>query len=326
MFKTVLVTGGAGFIGSHLCDRLIARGDRVICLDNFDDFYDERIKRENIAQLRDAPRFVLVDGDFRDPMILEDIFAAYSVDVVAHLGGRGGVRPSVEKPHLYLDLNTRGTLVLLDAMRANGVAHLVFASTSSIYGMRYFETPFREGETRSDTPESPYAASKKAAELLIHTYHRLYGLHAYCLRFFTAIGERQRPDMALAKFTKAILTGEPVTIYGDGSAKRDFTYVGDTVSAVVAAVDNVLGYEIINVGGGHCITVKQMVSAIEVAAGRRAITAFVEDMPGDLHFTLADKNKAEALLDFFPAHSAQYGIEQYVKWAAPRIESHAAII
>ena len=256
-----LVTGGAGFIGSHLVERLLAEGHHVLCLDNFDEFYDPALKRRNLRQVLEDPKFRLIEGDLREERILERIFGEEKIDIVAHLAARAGVRPSIQNPLLYAEVNIRGTLNLLEACRRNNIGRLVFASSSSVYGNNR-KIPFAENDP-VDNPISPYAATKKAGELICHTYHHLYGIHIACLRYFTVYGPRQRPEMAIHQFTRLIHEGKKVTLFGDGSSRRDYTYIDDAVAGTMEALIQATGYEIYNIGESQTISLLEMMRTIE---------------------------------------------------------------
>jgi UDP-glucuronate 4-epimerase len=309
---TVLVTGGAGFIGSHVIDQLLGLGHRVVCLDNFDTFYDPNIKRQNIAGAASNAGFTLIEGDLRDENTLASIFSARQIDAVIHLAARAGVRPSIVDPALYYDVNVRGTMNLLLAMRKAGVKRLVFASSSSVYGNNK-KIPFSEADT-VDFPISPYAATKKAGELLSYTFHHLDAINVYCLRFFTAYGPRQRPEMAIHKFVRRIMNGEPVTVFGDGGMQRDYTFVGDVAAGVIAALDRVSGYEIINIGNSQAVSLGDLVSVIERVVGRAAIVHHEPQPPGDVDITFADVHKAHRLLGYSPTTSIEEGVTRFVEW------------
>src|SRR4030042_1448786 len=241
-----LVTGGAGFIGSHLVERLLAEGNRVIGLDNFDNFYDPALKRRNLTRALQNPKLRLVEGDLRDEGILEKVFREEKIEIVAHLSARAGVRPSIQNPLLYADVNIRGTLNLLEACKKHGVRRLVFASSSSVYGNNP-KIPFAEDDP-VDNPISPYAATKKAGELICYTYHHLYGIDVACLRYFTVYGPRQRPEMAIHQFTRLIPQDKKISLFGDGSSRRDYTYIDDAIEETMGALFQEHGYEIYNIG------------------------------------------------------------------------------
>src|SRR5882672_7108889 len=246
---SILITGGAGFIGSHLTEALVRDGREVVVLDNFDDFYLPDVKRRNLEPMKGRPGFSLVEGDIRDEVIVEKVFATHPVSVVVHLAARAGVRPSIEQPVLYADVKVTGTSVLLEACRRHGIAKFIFGSSSSVYGNNS-KLPFSEKDDVA-RPISPYAATKRAGELLCATYHELYRLNVFCLRFFTVYGPRQRPEMAIHKFTRLIDRGLPVPRFGDGSTRRDYTFVSDIINGILRSIDRVQGFEIINLGGSR---------------------------------------------------------------------------
>jgi UDP-glucuronate 4-epimerase len=260
----ILLTGGAGFIGSHVCERLLARGERVTVLDNFNDFYDPALKRANAAALRGAR---IVEGDIRDQVLVARLFAEGAFDAVIHFAAMAGVRPSLLDPLHYEDVNVRGTLVLLEAARKSGRPRFVFASSSSVYGDNE-RVPFRESDD-IHKPVSPYAATKRAGELVCYTYHHLYGLPISALRFFTVYGPRQRPEMAIHKFVRAAFSGERVPFYGDGSTRRDYTYIDDIVDGVVRALDRCAGYEVYNLGESATTSLAELVQEVGRASGVR---------------------------------------------------------
>jgi len=309
---TLLVTGGAGFIGSHLCERLISDGHLVICYDNFDSYYSPEIKRKNISGLLRNPNFRLVESDIRDKSGLEKALGQGKVDVVVHLAARAGVRPSIQQPELYYDVNIIGTLRLLEAMRSADVKKLVFGSSSSIYG-NSDKIPFSETDN-VDHPISPYAASKKAGELLCYTYSHLYSFDVFCLRFFTVYGPRQRPDMAIHQFAKNIADSKPITLYGDGTSRRDYTFVDDIVGGIKKAVTKVSGYEVINLGESSTISLIDLIHLIEEEVGVKAIIRWLPMQPGDVLMTNADIKKAQMLLDYNPGYSIKQGIQTFCRW------------
>jgi len=277
--QTILVTGAAGFIGSHLCERLLADGRRVVGLDSFDSFYDPKIKRANIAGCLTNSNFRLVEGDIRDAEVVAA--ALKGCDLVVHLAARAGVRPSIEDPLLYQDVNVRGTNVILETMRKLGMKKLVFASSSSVYG-NIKKVPFSETDV-VDNPISPYAATKKAGELICHAYHHLFGMDITCLRFFTVYGARQRPDLAIHKFAKLILAGKSIPVFGDGSMMRDHTYIDDIIAGVVAAIDHCGGYKIYNLGESRPVLLSDLIAVIERAVGKKAMIERLPLQPGDVH-------------------------------------------
>ncbi len=309
MSEKILVTGGAGFIGSHLIDRLIGKNE-VICLDNFDTYYDPKVKRRNIERHLENKNFKLVKADVRDSKGMERIFRE-GIDKVAHLAGKGGVRPSIENPFVYMDVNAMGTLNLLDMSRKYDVKNFVYASSSSVYGLN--KTPFREDD-KTERQTSPYGTSKKAAELYCQTFSILYGIPITCLRFFTVYGPRQRPDMAIHKFTKLIDQGMPIEMYGDGSSKRDYTYVTDVIKGVTNALNNKFDFEIFNLGESKTVELKYLISLIEKNLGKGAKVKRKPDQPGDMPATFADISKSKRLLGYDPKVQIEEGIERFVEW------------
>jgi UDP-glucuronate 4-epimerase len=312
----ILITGGAGFIGSHLADALLARGEKVTVIDEFNDFYDPKLKRENIAPHLSNPSYTLVEGDIRDTDKVLRMFEEKRFDTVVHLAARAGVRPSIEEPLLYEQVNCVGTLNLLEAARKTGIGNFVFASSSSVYGINS-KVPFSEGDPIT-CPISPYATTKRAGELMCYTYSHLYKLPSTCLRFFTVYGERGRPDMAVAKFTRLIYDGKPIQVYGDGSAQRDFTYVGDIIEGLLKAVYTPSRYEIVNLGGANTIEVNRLIELIEGSLGKKAEIKYLPPVPGDVPITYADAAKAKELLGFIAAVRIDEGVERYVKWFLER--------
>jgi len=309
---TVLVTGNAGFIGSHLVERLLDQGHEVVGFDNLDPFYDPAIKRRNLATALAHPRFVFVEGDLRRRDQVDALFSGRRIDRVFHGAARAGVRPSLKAPLLYEEVNVRGTLHLLEAAVRHGVSNFVFASSSSVYGEQK-KVPFAETDP-VDGPISPYAATKKAGELMCYTYHHLYRLPVTCLRFFTVYGPRQRPEMAIHAFTRAIARGEPLSLYGDGSARRDFTYIDDIVAGVLAALDRPHPYEIINLGESQTIELRDLIRRLERVIGRPAMINALPAEPGDVPITYADVSKARALLGYVPSTPIDAGLERFVAW------------
>lgn len=308
-----LVTGGAGFIGSHLVDKLIdEQHSNVICLDNFDDFYNPKIKRKNISSFAQKSNFILVEGDLRDKQILQNIFLKNKIDVVIHLAARAGVRPSLKLPALYFDVNVNGTINILETMRENNCTKLVFASSSSVYGNNT-KIPFSETDN-VDFPISPYAASKKAGELVCHTYNHLYGFDITCLRFFTVYGPRQRPEMAIHQFARNISAGDPITVFGDGSTKRDYTYIDDIISGVLASITRLNGYRIFNLGESKTIELIKLIGLIEKYTAKKAILNFRPEQPGDVKLTYSDVTKAQKELGYNPTTSMEEGIKKFIDW------------
>lgn len=309
--KKILVTGAAGFIGSNLVKQLLTEGNLVSGIDNFDDFYDPQLKRNNLKDYTNTPQFTLFEGDIRDKKFLHAVFNSVNPDCVVHLAARAGVRPSIEDPGLYYDVNVNGTLNLLEVMRQHKVHDLVFASSSSVYGNNE-KTPFSETDN-VDNPISPYAASKKAGELLCYTYHHLYQFNIYCLRFFTVYGHNQRPEMAIQKFGNLIKEGKAITMYGDGLSKRDYTFIEDIVKGIVTSIERVKGYEIINLGNHQTISLIDLINLIAEITGYKAVIEHKPMQPGDVDITFADIAKAGKLLDYYPNHSISEGLSKMFK-------------
>jgi UDP-glucuronate 4-epimerase len=308
----ILLTGVAGFIGSHLAERLLAEGHTIVGLDDFNDFYDPRVKRRNLAQVQQHQGFRLVEGDILNYTLLKSLFAAQPFDAIIHLAARAGVRPSIREPLLYQEVNCRGTNNLLEMARQHGVGTFLFASSSSVYGANE-KIPFAE-EDPVDHPVSPYAATKKAGELLCYTYHHLFGLSVSCLRFFTVYGPRQRPDMAIHKFTRLIDAGEKVPMFGDGSSRRDYTFITDIIDGVVAALERCHGYAIYNLGESRTVELRYLISLISAALGKEAIVECLPEQPGDVPVTYADISRARKALDYAPKVPIEEGIERFVEW------------
>ncbi len=306
--RRVLVTGAAGFIGSNLVKRLLDANNAVIGVDNFDAFYDPEIKRRNITSFLSNPDFTLHEGDIRDEGLMDKILNQTSPDCVVHLAARAGVRPSIDNPELYYDVNVTGTLKLLEAMRRQGVKKLVFASSSSVYGNNA-KFPFSETDN-VDNPVSPYAATKKAGELLCYTYHHLYNFDIFCMRFFTVYGYNQRPEMAIQKFGRLIREGKPITMYGDGTTKRDYTYIDDITAGLMASIDRVKGYEVINLGNHQTVMLRDLIQHISEVIGKPAIIEQKPNQPGDVELTYADVQKAKELLDYEPKHPITIGLRK----------------
>ncbi len=308
----ILVTGGAGFIGSNLVEALLKEGREVIVLDNFDDFYLPEVKRRNLEPFKGRPGFALVEGDIRDEALVEKVFASVPINVVIHLAARAGVRPSIQQPILYSDVNVTGTAVLLEACRKHGTAKFIFGSSSSVYGNNA-KLPFSEKDD-VDRPISPYAATKRAGELLCATYHELYRLNVFALRFFTVYGPRQRPEMAIHKFTRLIDRGLPVPRFGDGSTRRDYTYITDIINGVLRAIERVQGFEIINLGGSQTTRLDELIVHLEKNLGQKAIVEEEPSQPGDVVATYADVDKARRLLGYEPGVPVEEGIAGFVDW------------
>jgi UDP-glucuronate 4-epimerase len=313
----ILVTGGAGFIGSHLTERLLERGHSVTVLDNFDAFYDPQVKHENLAPARQYDGFSLVPGDIRDAARVEDLFARNSFNAVIHLAGLAGVRLSLEQPIEFSDVNVAGTLVLLEAARRFGRPRFILASTSSVYGLSP-RLPYREDDPLL-TPVSPYGATKIACEKLGHVYHAVHGLEVIALRFFTAYGPRQRPDMAIHKFARAILAGEEITLFGDGGTSRDYTYIDDIVQGVLAALYSRQSYDVLNLGNSEAAGLLALVRMLEAACGKQARISFQPEQPGDPPHTCADIGHAAQALGYDPRTPLAVGLMEFVRWLAPRL-------
>jgi UDP-glucuronate 4-epimerase len=312
MTAHLLVTGGAGFIGSHLTRRLLDRGDRVTALDDFNDFYDPAKKRANVAPFGGRPGYRLVEGDIRDAALVDRLFAAGGFTAVVHLAARAGVRPSLAEPILYEEVNCIGTLRLLEAARRHGPEVFVFGSSSSVYGVNE-KVPFAEDD-EVNRPISPYATTKRAGELLCFNYHHLYGLKVSCLRFFTVYGPAQRPEMAIHKFTDLVARGEEVPLYGDGGSRRDYTYIDDILDGVVAALDLAPGFEIVNLGGADTTRLADLVAWIGEELGEEPRVRRLPDQPGDVPITYADVGKAARLLGYAPKVPIRDGLRRFVAW------------
>jgi len=316
----VLVTGAAGFIGSHLCERLLSDGYRVWGLDNFDPFYSTDIKRRNVSELAGQSNMRLIEGDIRDGVLLDGLFSDVPFDIVVHLAARPGVRPSIEEPEECFDINVQGTLTLLEAMRRHHVDALAFGSSSSVYGDS--DTIPLEESAAADRPISPYAASKRAGEHICHTFHHLYGMSIHCLRFFTVFGPRQRPDLAIHKFARLMASGRPLPLYGDGSTARDYTYVADTVEGVVRSIDRLIdartsdqpAFEVINLGRSDSVTLKELVDALSRALGIEPGIEWLPMQPGDVTVTCASDVRARSLLGFEPRVDLDTGLARFVEW------------
>jgi len=286
----------------------LSQGFTVTALDNFDDFYNPALKRQNIKDFSSNINFTLFEGDVRDKTLLARIFSTKQIDCVVHLAARAGVRPSIENPELYYDVNVRGTLMLLESMKNYQIGKLVFASSSSVYGNNT-KVPFSETDS-VDNPISPYAATKKTGELLCYNYHHLYGFNVYCLRFFTVYGHNQRPEMAIQQFGRLINEEIPVTLFGDGTSRRDYTYIDDIVDGIISAIEKVSGYEIINLGNHETVMLNDLVETIADVLGKKAKTVYKPMQPGDVNITYADINKAGSLLGYKPKHSISDGLEK----------------
>src|SRR5438105_12942712 len=310
----ILVTGGAGFIGSHLVDRLLAEKEwRVVAVDDFNDFYDPSVKRANVSGHLKNSAYRLVEVDIRDRVGLISLFDEMSFDVIVHLAARAGVRPSLKEPQLYAETNINGTMNLLELARSSGTKQFIFGSSSSVYGLNN-KVPFSEDDPIFN-PISPYAATKAAGELLCHSYAHLYDMRIVCLRFFTVYGARQRPDLAIHKFAKLISAGQPIPVFGDGTTRRDYTYIDDIIAVVRAAIDyDQSNYEIINLGESRTVELGELISLLEDALGRRAEIDWQPTQPGDVPQTFADIAKARRLLGYNPQTQIEEGIKRFVEW------------
>jgi UDP-glucuronate 4-epimerase len=313
----IVVTGAAGFIGSHTCERLVARGHDVVGIDSFDGYlYPAELKHRNAAELAKLERFELIEADICDRDAMTDAITK-DVDVVCHLAALAGVRPSLAEPLRYLRTNIEGTGVIIERMRALAKQRLVFASSSSVYGAKRGTeiAAFREDDPCL-TPASPYAATKRMNELQLSAYRDLFGLGVFALRFFTVYGPRQRTDMAIAKFTQAIASDKPITLFGDGSSRRDYTFIDDIVTGTVAAVERVQpgAYEIFNLGGTQTISLKELVETIERVVGKQATIDWQPDQPGDVPITYANIDRARAALDYAPTTRVDLGVQSYWHW------------
>ena len=308
----VLVTGGAGFIGSHVSEALLRRGDKVAIVDELNDFYAPALKLGNLRAVNAAGCFDFHRADIRDSSAMRRIFLQHRPEAVIHLAARAGVRPSLEQPLLYEDTNVKGTTVLLEAARAAGTKRFVFASSSSIYGAANC-VPFREDDCRQ-APISPYAATKIAGEMLCYTWAHLYGIQTVCLRFFTVYGPRQRPDLAIRKFTEMIDRGTPVPVFGDGSTARDYTFVDDTVRGILAALEYNCQFEVFNLGNSHPVPLTDMIRSIEQALGKEARLKRMPEQAGDVPITYAEISKARKLLGYDPRTGFTEGVERFVAW------------
>ncbi len=305
-----LVTGAAGFIGSHLCRRLLNDNWQVTGLDNFDPFYDRAVKQSNFADFTGNENFTFIEGDIRDPKTASS--AVQNADYIIHLAAKAGVRPSIADPAGYVDTNINGTVTMLQAARSADIKNFIFASSSSVYGNNR-KIPFAENDN-VDYPISPYAATKKAGELICHTYSHLYDMNITCLRFFTVYGPAQRPDLAIHKFARLIESHKPIPVFGDGSMRRDFTYIDDIIDGIIAAVNNMQGYEIYNLGESRPVRLDELIAAVETALGKQAVIERLPDQPGDVKQTYADVAKAMAALGYRPKTKLSEGLKKFVTW------------
>jgi UDP-glucuronate 4-epimerase len=320
--KKVLITGGAGFIGSNLVERLLKSGHEVAVIDDLNDFYSPERKRANLAEVARAGSIRFHEGDICDARRVEQVFEEMRPDTVIHLAARAGVRPSLEQPILYEQVNIHGTMVLLEACRKHEVPKFVFASSSSIYGIAN-KVPFAEDDTAA-LPISPYAATKIAGEKICYTYSHLYRIQVACLRFFTVYGPRQRPDLAIRKFTEMIDHGDTIPVFGDGSSGRDYTYIDDIVSGVIAAAKLDAEYEVFNLGNANPVSLSTLIQTIEKVVGKEAKIRRLPMQPGDVPITYADISKARRVLGYTPETPLAQGIEKFVNWY--RLQNKAAAV
>ena len=321
--RTILITGGAGFIGSHLSERLLREGNKVLVIDNFNNYYDPAIKRNNIEEIKKTcvennislDNYIVFEGDIRDNEFLKKVFSN-KIDSIIHLAAMAGVRPSIEDPSLYYDVNITGTVNLLERCRENNIKQFVFASSSSVYGNNE-KVPFAESD-RVDNPISPYAATKKSGELLCYTYHHLFNMNIACLRFFTVYGPRQRPDLAINKFTSLILEDKEIPFYGDGTTSRDYTFVEDIVSGIVSSINyvntNDTVFEIFNLGGDKTVSLIEMVETIEDILGKKAKLNKLPMQPGDVNRTCADITHSKEIIGYNPKTTFKEGMKKFIEW------------
>jgi UDP-glucuronate 4-epimerase len=311
--KKILVTGAAGFIGSHVAERLLLRGDSVVGIDNMNDYYPVQFKEENRALLQRHPQFTFIKGDITARLLLQEAFSKHKITHVAHLAARAGVRPSIEDPYIYQHANDQGSLALLDAARLASVECFVLTSSSSVYG-NSTHIPFREDDSATDRPISPYAATKKATEVMGYTFHHLYKLNVNVIRPFTVYGPRGRPDMAPWLFLKAALEGRTIRKFGDGSTRRDYTYIGDFASGFVSAIDRPNGYQIFNLGNSATVSLNEALDVVSKVSGKSLSIEQLPPQPGDVDLTNADISKAREMLGYQPKTSFLEGMSHFAEW------------
>jgi UDP-glucuronate 4-epimerase len=311
MTNRIFVTGAAGFIGSNLVDSLLKTEIQVMGIDNFDPFYSRTIKENNIKGALNNPGFSFIEGDVRDPLFINNCLSNFKPEIIIHLAAKAGVRPSIINPEEYFDVNVMGTLNILEAMKKNNIKKIIFASSSSVYGNN-IKVPFCESDN-VDYPISPYAASKKAGELLCHSYHHLYEFDIFCLRFFTVYGPRQRPDLAINKFTRALFNDENIYLFGDGSTSRDYTHIDDILQGINGSIQNLKGYEIINLGESKAVSLVNLVSILEKCSKRKAKLSYLPMQEGDVIMTFADISKAMKMVNYKPQVDIESGIISYIK-------------
>jgi UDP-glucuronate 4-epimerase len=321
--SNILVTGGAGFIGSTLCERLLMLGHNVINLDNFNDFYDPLTKRGNIASALLCTNYKLIEGDINDTNLLYDIFENYNINTVVHLAAMAGVRQSIADPIKYVDVDIRGTVNILECSNKFKVNKLIFASSSSVYGKNI--PPFKESDP-IEIQVSPYAAAKRSGELFCSTYNELYGIPVICLRFFTVYGPRQRPEMAIYRFVRLIDEECEVNVFGDGSSSRDYTYVDDIIDGIITSIDYNCGFEIFNLGNSSIVHLNDLIELIELKLGKKSILNYMPSQPGDVEFTCADIKKSEILLGYSPKIKIDEGVERFVKWYHGDVAARGSVL
>jgi UDP-glucuronate 4-epimerase len=308
----ILITGAAGFIGSHTSEKMLSRGHNVVGIDNFDPFYPKHFKLLNLEDIMVKKGFTFLEGDIQDRPFLNNLFSLHKIDSVIHLAAKAGIRPSIDRIVDYYETNVNGTVNLLECMRTNGIKNLLFASSSSIYGNN-LKTPFSESDA-VDYPISPYASTKKSGELLCHVYSHLYQFNITCLRFFTVFGPRQRPDLAIHKFTRLIESGQTVPFFGDGSTARDYTYVDDIIDGIECALNELGGYNLYNLGESREVTLRELIQVIENRVGKKARLEMKPMQPGDVQITFADISKAKKEIGYNPTMSLVKGIDKFVEW------------
>ena len=312
MTQNILVTGGAGFIGSHLCDALLKQNHHIICLDNFNDFYNPKIKEANVAHHSNNPNYTLIRGDILDHSLLDTLFDTHSINGIIHLAARAGVRPSIEEPKRYQQVNIEGTLNILELARIHKIKKLLFASSSSVYGNNK-KVPFSESDP-VDQPVSPYAATKKAGELLCYNYHHLYHIPIVCLRFFTVYGPRQRPEMAIHKFAKLMSNEQPIPVFNNGNCRRDFTYIDDIIQGIINIYNHNFTFDIVNLGESETITTLNLIKELESQLNCMANIQLMPAQPGDVEQTFADISKAQSTYQYNPTYPFKLGISKFVEW------------
>jgi len=308
----ILITGGAGFIGSHLSEKIIDLGHNITCIDDFNDYYDPAIKEENLKKIIDHERFTLHKADILDRKKVEDIFSSSKVDTVIHLAARAGVRPSLLNAALYEKVNVQGTINLLENCKKRSIKRFIFASSSSVYGGNK-KIPFLETD-KVDNPVSPYAATKKAGELICYTYHHLYDISIFAFRFFTVYGPRQRPEMVIHKFTRNIFEGSPIEVFGDGFSSRDYTYIDDIINGIINSLNLVCGYEVINLGNSYPVQLNDLIKLLKEKSGKKVELKYSELQSGDVFSTFADIEKAKKLIKYDPETTIEEGLEYFMAW------------